>query len=92
MASSTAQPMPETIQAYKDLAQRDLELIMEMRTEIGQLKAKINKLEQSGMTKDAIRYNYMFSYDGTFDYVSDWMCEPKAKVDSLIDELISESN
>ena len=46
MASSTAQTMPDTIEAYKKLAQRDLELIMEMRTEIGKLKAKVNKLEQ----------------------------------------------
>ncbi len=90
MASSTAEPMPQTIDGYKKLAQRDLELVMEMRTEIGKLKARLNNLQQKGTIKDALRYEYMFSYDGTFDYVSDWMCEPKAKVDSLIDELIRE--
>ena len=47
MASSTAQPMPQTIEAYKKLAQRDLELIEEQQRKIGQLKAKINKLEQN---------------------------------------------
>ena len=46
MASSTSEPMPQTIEAYKALAQRDLELIEEQQREIGQLKAKINKLEQ----------------------------------------------
>ncbi len=45
MASSQSQPMPQTIEAYKRLAQRDLDLIMEMRSEIGKLKAKVNKLE-----------------------------------------------
>ena len=51
MASSTEKPMPQTIEAYIRLAHRDLELIMEMRSEIGQLKAKINKLEQK-LTKE----------------------------------------
>jgi len=46
MASSVAKPIEQTIEAYKELAQRDLELIMDQRSEIGQLKAKINKLEQ----------------------------------------------
>lgn len=46
MASSQAQPMPQTIEAYKVLAQRDLELIEAQRREIGKLKAKVNKLEQ----------------------------------------------
>ena len=46
MASSTIEPMPQTIEAYKALAQRDLELIEEQQREIGQLKAKINKLDQ----------------------------------------------
>ena len=92
MASSTVEPMPQTIEAYKALAQRDHDLIVEMKAahqaEVSKLKARINKLEQSWACTDVARYNYMFSYDGTFDYVSDWMCEPKAKVDSLIDELI----
>ena len=46
MASSTAQAMPKTIEAYKKLAARDLELIEEQQKEIGKLKAKVNKLEQ----------------------------------------------
>ena len=46
MASSTVEPMPQTIEAYKALAQRDLELIEEQQKEIGQLKVKVNKLEQ----------------------------------------------
>jgi len=46
MASSIEKPMPQTIEAYQRLAQRDLDLIMEMRKEIGQLKARNNKLEQ----------------------------------------------
>ena len=50
MASSTAQPMPETIDGYKKLAQRDHDLIVEMKAahqaEVSKLKAKINKLNQ----------------------------------------------
>lgn len=46
MASSTAQPMPQTIEAYKALAQRDLELIEKQQLEIGQLKATVNNLRQ----------------------------------------------
>ena len=51
MASSVEKPMPQTIEAYIRLAHRDLDLIMEMRKEIGQLKAKINKLEQKSNKK-----------------------------------------
>ena len=40
------QVMPQTIEAYKDLAQRDLELIEEQREEISKLKQRVNKLEQ----------------------------------------------
>ena len=47
MASSTAEPMPQTIEAYKALAQRDLELIEEQQKEIGQLKARVNRLRQA---------------------------------------------
>lgn len=50
MASSTAQPMPDTIEAYKELAQRDHDLIVEMKAahqaEVSKLKVRINKLEQ----------------------------------------------
>ena len=54
MAGSLAEPMPQTVEAYQRLAQRDLELIMEQREEIGRLKARINKLEQA-----AIKYKRM---------------------------------
>ena len=47
MASSLAEPMPQTIEAYKALAQRDLELIMEQREEIAQLVACNNRLKYS---------------------------------------------
>lgn len=40
------QVMPQTIEAYKQLAQRDLELIEEQRDEISKLKQQVNKLEQ----------------------------------------------
>jgi basic membrane lipoprotein Med (substrate-binding protein (PBP1-ABC) superfamily) len=50
MASSTAQPMPETIEAYKALAQRDHDLIVEMKaahqSELSKLQADNNKLKQ----------------------------------------------
>ena len=46
MASSLAEPMPQTIEAYKALAQRDLELIMDMREEIVKFKIENNKLRQ----------------------------------------------
>ena len=88
MASSTLEPMPQTIDGYKKLAQSDLELIEEQQKEIGQLKATINKLVQSKTRKDALRYRYMFE-SGEFDYMQDWICEPKCKVDALIDENIN---
>ncbi len=40
------EPMPQTVEAYKDLAQRDLQLIMEQRSEISKLKREINDLRQ----------------------------------------------
>ena len=46
MASSTEQPMPQTIEAYKALAQRDLELIEEQQLEISKLKVANNQLRQ----------------------------------------------
>ena len=39
-------PMPQTVEAYKELAERDLELFQEMRDEISELKVKVNKLQQ----------------------------------------------
>ena len=38
--------MPQTVEGYKELAQRDLVLIESQRDEIGRLKAKINQLQQ----------------------------------------------
>lgn len=46
MASSINNPMPQTVEGYKELAQRDLVLIEKQRDEIGRLKAKINQLQQ----------------------------------------------
>ena len=46
MASSTIEPMPQTIEAYKTLAQRDLELIEEQQREIGRLKGELNERKQ----------------------------------------------
>ena len=50
MASSTAQPMPDTIEAYKALSQCDHDLIVEMKAaheaEVSKLKADNNKLKQ----------------------------------------------
>ena len=43
------QPMPQTIEAYKDLAQRDLELIEAQRDEIARLKCKVNTLSQRAL-------------------------------------------
>ena len=40
------QPIPQTVEAYKNLAQRDLELIEEQREEINKLKCKVNDLQQ----------------------------------------------
>ena len=46
MASSTVEPMPETIEAYKELAQRDLDLIVEMKAIIGKQNKELNQLRQ----------------------------------------------
>ena len=40
------EPMPRTLEHYQANAERDQELILEQRAEIGRLKQKINKLEQ----------------------------------------------
>ena len=50
------QPMPQTIEAYKDLAQRDLELIEEQREEINKLKCKVNDLQQKLKAKKKVVY------------------------------------
>lgn len=47
MASSTAEPMPQTVEAYKALAQRDLELIMEMKAEIDKLEYEVSALNKT---------------------------------------------
>ena len=91
MAGSTNKPMPQTVEGYKELAQRDLVLIEAQRDEIGRLKAKINQLSQGrARKKDAVRYHYMFD-TGEFDYHQDWICESKEYVDAAIDELIKDS-
>ena len=46
MSSSTIEPIPQTIEAYKTLAQRDLELIEEQQREIGRLKGELNERKQ----------------------------------------------
>jgi len=46
MASSINNPIPQTVEGYKELAQRDLALIEKQRDEIERLKAKINQLQQ----------------------------------------------
>jgi len=46
MASSINNPIPQTVEGYRELAQRDLVLIEWQRDEIGRLKAKINQLQQ----------------------------------------------
>ena len=40
------EPMPQTVEAYKKLSARDLELIMEQKEEISRLKQKVNNLQQ----------------------------------------------
>ena len=44
--SNSRTSMPQTVEAYKKLATRDLELIEEQREEISKLKMKVNKLKQ----------------------------------------------
>ena len=40
------EPMPQTVEAYKSLAMRDLELIMWQKAEIISMKRKLNDLQQ----------------------------------------------
>ena len=47
------QPMPQTVESYKELAQRDLELIEDQREEINKLKCKVNDLSQKLQAKRA---------------------------------------
>lgn len=46
MASSINNPIPQTVEGYRELAQRDLILIEWQRDEIGRLNSKINQLKQ----------------------------------------------
>ena len=46
MASSINNPIPQTVEGYKELAQRDLVTIENQRDEIGRLKAENNNLRQ----------------------------------------------
>lgn len=46
MVSSCSPKMPKTIEAYQQLAQRDLELIEAQRDEIAKLKGTVNDLWQ----------------------------------------------
>ena len=54
MASSTPQPVKD-IEFYEKLVVRDLELIMEQKREIGQLKAEVNKLRQKVESRRSMR-------------------------------------
>ena len=46
MASSTVEKMPQTVEAYKKLAQRDLELIESQEELINNLTCKLNQRDQ----------------------------------------------
>ena len=46
MASSTVEKMPQTVEAFMNLAQRDLELIEAQAAEIANLTCKLNKRDQ----------------------------------------------
>ena len=46
MASSTVEAMPQNVEAYKQLAQRDLDLIMEMKAIISKQNKELNHLRQ----------------------------------------------
>jgi len=41
--------MPQTVEGYRELAIRDLELIMEQREEINRLKCRLNDLQQKSL-------------------------------------------
>ena len=43
------EPMPQTVEQYRKLAEMDLELIMEQREEISRLKRTVNDLRQKSM-------------------------------------------
>ncbi len=47
MSCSAYVPMPQTIEAYKELAQRDLEIIEDQAEEIKQLVASNRRLKES---------------------------------------------
>jgi hypothetical protein len=76
MASSTIKPMPQTIEAYKALAQRENDLIAEMKAEhqaeVSELKARLNNFEQKRVNgKEAVDLlmeciKDMYSQSGNF--------------------------
>ena len=43
------EPMQQTVEAYKELAQRDLELIEDQRDLINKLRCKVNDLSQKNI-------------------------------------------
>ena len=56
MAGSLSEPMPQTVEAYKELLQRDLDFwTKEMESknkEMSALKKKVNDLQQGGCLKE----------------------------------------
>lgn len=46
MVTSCSPKMPKTVESYKELAQRDLEIIEAQRDEIAKLKGTVNNLRQ----------------------------------------------
>lgn len=71
MASSIAEPMPQTVEAYKALAQRDLELIMEMKAEISKLKERNNRLHQKNRSlRDILIKKIMKKNKAGLDYLA----------------------
>ena len=46
LTPAKGEPMPRTVEHYQANAERDQELILEQRDEIGRLKQRINKMEQ----------------------------------------------
>jgi len=46
LTPAKGEPMPRTVEHYQANAERDQELILEQRDEIGRLKQKLNKLQQ----------------------------------------------
>lgn len=51
MVTSCSPKMSKSIEAYQQLSQRDLEIIMQQKDEIAKLKAENNKLRQKLRSK-----------------------------------------